>query len=301
MKDLARGTGGEDPISVGLSSEYAGVCAADSGERPSSWLGERGLSLRCWGDGSLAESSRLPADSPPSPLTFCPRPGKGPMGTGVGALGTSWRWLPPSPVSPAVSWFMPMGRKLRRDPDVLAATRSDSGSVPKALGLALSTWVTLALFLGGPSSPSVPSSYPDVFPSKGNLRGRPTGRPVLCLLGPAGLLESLLEGRDVGPWTPVSEGGSAGMGAKVGRAGAGMGSGRSGRLFLFLEGLPALGRDCWLLASDPGSAGMLFSWFGMGCGCEDCEKEFVLSCDICGGACERAGEASRDMLVECSI
>jgi len=60
---------------------------------------------------------------------------------------------------------MAMGLNMRNDPAVLAATRSDSGAVANDVLTFLSAFVTLARFLGaGPSSPSVPSSYPDVFP-----------------------------------------------------------------------------------------------------------------------------------------
>lgn len=79
------------------------------------------------------------------------------------------------------------------EPEVLAATRRDSGPAPNGFGVAFSTLVVLALFLAGPSSPSVPSSYPDVLPSTGFFRGLPRGRPVGCFL-----LELLLEGRDDG-------------------------------------------------------------------------------------------------------
>jgi hypothetical protein len=67
---------------------------------------------------------------------------------------------------------------LRNEPDVLAVTRSESGPVPNALFKVLSTTIVFALFFAGPSSPSVPSSYPDVLPSTGFFLGLPRGRPV---------------------------------------------------------------------------------------------------------------------------
>lgn len=72
---------------------------------------------------------------------------------------------------------------LRREPDVLAATLRESGTAPNgAIGL-YSVLMTLALFLCGPSSPSVASSAADVLPvSRGFFRGRPLGLPVGCLL-----------------------------------------------------------------------------------------------------------------------
>lgn len=58
-----------------------------------------------------------------------------------------------------------MGRKRRSEPEVPAAIRSDSGVIPKVVLLFQSVLVTFARFLlAGPSSPSVPSSYPDVLP-----------------------------------------------------------------------------------------------------------------------------------------
>lgn len=112
-----------------------------------------------------------------------------PSGTGVGARGISCRWLP------TTFSLLLMGRKDRMDPDVPAATRRDSWPpATKGFGAAFLTWVVLALFLaGGPSSPSVPSSYPEVLPSFCFFRGRPRGRPVGCLF-----LEFLLEGREDG-------------------------------------------------------------------------------------------------------
>lgn len=61
---------------------------------------------------------------------------------------------------------MAIGLKSRNEPAVLAATRSDSDPVPKELfWLHSVAFVVFARFFGaGPSSPSVPSSYPDVFP-----------------------------------------------------------------------------------------------------------------------------------------
>lgn len=108
------------------------------------------------------------------------------MGTGVGARGTSCKWFPT-----VVAGFIAIGRKTRREPAVLAATLSESVAGPKEDLLFQSVLVIFALFLEtGPSSPSVPSSYPEVFPPV------VTGfveRPL-----PLGLLtEALEEGREV--------------------------------------------------------------------------------------------------------
>jgi hypothetical protein len=108
------------------------------------------------------------------------------MGTGVGARGTSCKWLPTF-----VAGFMAIGRKTRSEPAVLAATLSESVAGPNEDLLFQSVFVILALFLDiGPSSPSVPSSYPDVFPPvvAGFIeRPLPRGR----------LTEALEDGRDV--------------------------------------------------------------------------------------------------------
>src|SRR5882762_5616922 len=84
---------------------------------------------------------------------------------------------------------MAIGLKRRKDPAVLAATRSESGSPANGVLKFLSAFVTFALFLGaGPSSPSVPSSYPEVFP--------PVAAVALGLRALGLLTEALEEGRD---------------------------------------------------------------------------------------------------------
>jgi len=84
---------------------------------------------------------------------------------------------------------MAIGLKRRKDPAVLAATRSESGSPANGVLIFLSPFVTLALFLGaGPSSPSVPSSYPDVFP--------PAAAVALGFRALGLFTEALEEGRD---------------------------------------------------------------------------------------------------------
>ena len=158
-----------------------------------------------------------------------------PSGTGVGARGTSCRWLPDT-----ASLLGPTGRKFRSELAVLAVTRRESGPEVNGFGVAFSTlvvltgfvvlislvwfvWfvslvafvVVLVFFLAGPlSSPSVPSSYPEVFPSAGFFRGRPRGRPVGALLR-----ELLLDGLDVGWFGAVA--GSTGVGATRWTSGAG--------------------------------------------------------------------------------
>ena len=79
---------------------------------------------------------------------------------------------------------------MRNDPAVLATTRSESGVASSEVLLFQSALVVLALFLGGgPSSPSVPSSYPEVFP--------PKAAAVLGFRPALGLLTEVLEdGRD---------------------------------------------------------------------------------------------------------
>lgn len=87
------------------------------------------------------------------------------------------------------------GRKLRREPEVLAATRRDSGPEAKGFAAERSALVVLALFFEGPSSASMASSYPDRLPSAGFFRGLPRGLPVGGLRrGPR--LEAWLEGRE---------------------------------------------------------------------------------------------------------
>jgi hypothetical protein len=84
---------------------------------------------------------------------------------------------------------MAIGLKRRNDPAVLAATRSESGSPAKGELMFLSAFVTFALLLGaGPSSPSVPSSYPEVFP--------PAAVAAFGLRALGLLTEALEEGRD---------------------------------------------------------------------------------------------------------
>lgn len=59
-----------------------------------------------------------------------------------------------------------MGLNRRSDPEVLAATRNESEAVPNDDLLLQFVFETVALFLAiGISSPSVPSSYPEVLPS----------------------------------------------------------------------------------------------------------------------------------------
>jgi hypothetical protein len=77
-------------------------------------------------------------------------------GTGVGARGTI-----SGPRAGLVAVWAANGRKLRKDPDVLAATLSDP-EPPAANGLAVGLLVVVTrarfrLGIGG-SSPSVPSS-----------------------------------------------------------------------------------------------------------------------------------------------
>jgi len=74
------------------------------------------------------------------------------------------------------------GLIVRNEPEVLAATLSESGTEPNgAIGL-YSVLTTLALFFCGPSSPSVASSAADVLPvSEAFLGGRPLGLPVGAL------------------------------------------------------------------------------------------------------------------------
>jgi hypothetical protein len=86
---------------------------------------------------------------------------------------------------------MAIGRKTRREPAVLAATRSESVEGPNEDLLFQSALVIFALFLGAtPSSPSVPSSYPDVFPlAAAVFCWRPFGLDLLT--------EALEDGRDV--------------------------------------------------------------------------------------------------------
>ena len=83
-----------------------------------------------------------------------------------------------------------IGRNRRNDPAVLAVTLSESEAGPNDDLLFQSVLVIFARFLGaGPSSPSVPSSYPEVFP------------PTAAVLGWRGflglLMDALDDGRDV--------------------------------------------------------------------------------------------------------
>jgi hypothetical protein len=99
-------------------------------------------------------------------------------GIGVGARGTSWRWLGALASLPA-----PTGLMVRNEFEVLAATRRESGTEPNGAMTLYSVLITLALFFCGPSSPSVASSAADVLPvSKGFFLGRPLGLPVGFLL-----------------------------------------------------------------------------------------------------------------------
>ena len=94
-KGVARCTGGEDPISAGLSSENAGVGAMESGDRPSSsWLGDNGRPGSAYDELLVERGCRLKADSRLSLLAEAkhfpgPPPRRGPSGTGVGARGIS--------------------------------------------------------------------------------------------------------------------------------------------------------------------------------------------------------------------
>ena len=125
-----------------------------------------------------------------------------PSGIGVGARGTSWRWLATGPSTPA-----PTGRMVRREPEVLAATRRESGTTPKGAITLYSVLVTVALLFCGPSSPSVASSTADVLPvSRGLFLGRPRGLPV-------GLLRDLDPARERGLATGSEGGRAAGDGA----------------------------------------------------------------------------------------
>lgn len=156
---VLRGTGGDDPIAAGLSSEYAGDTASESGERPSCWLGDRanGGSGYCGWPGGVAAWLKVDCRRSLLLLVGLPVCGIiGPLsGTGVGALGTSCMCEPMG-----ASTEMPIGLNVRNEPAVLAVTRRDSGPPPNGALILLVTWVmTVALFfLAGPSSPSVPSS-----------------------------------------------------------------------------------------------------------------------------------------------
>jgi len=84
-----------------------------------------------------------------------------------------------------------IGLNIRKDSAVLATTRSDDGADANAVLILLSAFVILARFRGaGPSSPSVPSSYPEVFP--------PFCAAAFGLRALGLLTEALEEGRDTG-------------------------------------------------------------------------------------------------------
>lgn len=74
---------------------------------------------------------------------------------------------------------------MRREPDVLAATRKDPGAESNGAPLGQSALVVFALFFLEGSSPSVASSMAEVSPPscRGCLGGRPLGFPVFFLLG----------------------------------------------------------------------------------------------------------------------
>ena len=85
-------------------------------------------------------------------------------GTGVGALAVSCKYEP-GPGGPFPPGAIAIGLKRRNDPEVLAATLKESEAVPNDDLLFQFVFETVALFFAiGKSSPSVPSSYPDVFP-----------------------------------------------------------------------------------------------------------------------------------------
>lgn len=74
---------------------------------------------------------------------------------------------------------------VRREPDVLAATRNDPGAESNGAPLGQSALVVFALFFLVGSSPSVASSMADVSPASclGCFGGLPLGLPVFFLPG----------------------------------------------------------------------------------------------------------------------
>lgn len=74
---------------------------------------------------------------------------------------------------------------VRKEPEVLAATRKDPGAESKGAPLGQSALVVFALFFLEGSSPSVASSMADMSPPSGLgcLGGLPLGFPVFFLLG----------------------------------------------------------------------------------------------------------------------